>query len=606
MSPVAVEVPEVIGRAPADSASVDEPAVPVMDLPQFLRLFQVRASQIMWFLGAGASRAAGVKTAWDMIWDFKQKLYCSHKKLPLSVITDLSDPGVQRKLQSHFDEFGSFPLAGAEDEYSAYFEATYPAAKDRQRYLETVLAGVRPSYGHRALALLIREGLARVVWTTNFDKLVEDSVASLFGSTSRLVVADLGEPSKLKQAFDSGRWPVLGKLHGDFHSETLKNTTRELRDQDADMCRGLVDACRNQGLAIVGYSGRDASVLAALKEAVDQGRGFPGGLFWFKRFGETPFRGVVELLQAANSTGVEARFVEVEAFDELMSDIVRFVPSTADKLDDIGSSDRPRLSKAPLRAVSAAMPVVRTNAIPITSWPTSCRLVACAIGGAADVRNAAEAAQANLEVGRVRAGVLAFGSDSEVRRAFADHHITAFETHAISPNRLRYESGERTLLRDALCRALRQRPGLRVERRGRSTLVIPDPKVVEPRVFNVGRKTLDRIAGAVPKTSVAWTEACGVRLDWRLEQLWLLLEPRVIIDVDETTPEQELALAKDFVRERRAIRRNQPANSLLDGWTALIVGQADCIRLRAFGIADGMDADFELSRITAFSGRAPS
>jgi len=46
------------------------PEVRVLDTPAFLRVFQLRASQIMWFLGAGASRAAGIKTASDMIWDF--------------------------------------------------------------------------------------------------------------------------------------------------------------------------------------------------------------------------------------------------------------------------------------------------------------------------------------------------------------------------------------------------------------------------------------------------------------------------------------------------------------------------------------------------------
>lgn len=448
-----------LSRTERQDAGPSAAGPPTMDLPRFLRLFQMRSAQIMWFLGAGASRAAGIRTAWDMIWDFKQKLYCSQKKLPLSVITDLSDAGVQRKLQAHFDALGHFPRAGVEDEYSAYFEATYPSPKDRQHYLDGMLADARPSFGHRALALMVREGLTRIVWTTNFDKLVEDSMAGLFGGTSRLLVADLGEPAKLRQAFAGGRWPLLGKLHGDFHSERLKNTSDELRDQDAEMRSGLVEACRLQGLAVIGYSGRDSSILAALRDAIDQGRGFPGGLFWFKRAGETPFDGVTDLLQAASHAGVEAYFVEVEAFDELMSDLVRFLPATSGRLDDIGISDRPRLGKASLRAMASATPVVRTNALPITSWPTACRLVSCMIGGAAEVQAAALKAGADVDVGRVRAGVLAFGRDSEVRKAFDEHAITAFETHAISPGRLRYESGERSLLRDALSRALRQCPG---------------------------------------------------------------------------------------------------------------------------------------------------
>ena len=66
----------------------------------------------MWFLGAGAWRAAGIKTAGDMIWEFKQKLYCSEKKVPLSFIADPGDPIVQRKMQAHFDAQGKFPRSG--------------------------------------------------------------------------------------------------------------------------------------------------------------------------------------------------------------------------------------------------------------------------------------------------------------------------------------------------------------------------------------------------------------------------------------------------------------------------------------------------------------
>ena len=60
--------------------SVDTTARRTLDIPAYLRLFQLRSTQIMWFLGAGASRSAGIKTAGDMIWDFKQRLYRSQKK----------------------------------------------------------------------------------------------------------------------------------------------------------------------------------------------------------------------------------------------------------------------------------------------------------------------------------------------------------------------------------------------------------------------------------------------------------------------------------------------------------------------------------------------
>ena len=111
--------------ATVSSPSGDGTASRALDIPAFLRLFQLRATQIMWFLGAGASRSAGIKTAGDMIWDFKQRLYRSQKKLPPSAITNIGEPEVRRKLQAHFDALGEFPPSGSETEYSAYFEATY-------------------------------------------------------------------------------------------------------------------------------------------------------------------------------------------------------------------------------------------------------------------------------------------------------------------------------------------------------------------------------------------------------------------------------------------------------------------------------------------------
>ncbi|MBI3759789.1 MAG: SIR2 family protein, partial [Deltaproteobacteria bacterium] len=235
-----------------------------MDIPAFLRLFQLRAGQIAWFLGAGASRSAGIKTAGDMIWDFKQRIYRSEKKLPPSAITDIGDPAIRRKLQAYFDALGTFPPAGSESEYSVYFETTYHSPKDRRAYLDELIGRGKPSFGHLALSLLMAERLCHLVWTTNFDLAMEDAAARILGSTGRLVVADLGEPAKFRTAFEQSRWPIYGKLHGDYHSEALKNTKAELREQDAEMRRNLVDSCRRHGLAVIGYSGRDASVMDAL------------------------------------------------------------------------------------------------------------------------------------------------------------------------------------------------------------------------------------------------------------------------------------------------------------------------------------------------------
>ena len=577
----------------------------VLDVPAFLRLFQLRGPQIMWFLGAGCSRAAGVKTAEDMIWDFKQRIYRSETNLPPSAITDIGEPAVRRKLQAHFDTRGAYPPGGSEGEYSAYFEASYHDARDRRAYLEEQVGRGKPSFGHLALALLMREDLCRIVWSTNFDRNVEDAAAKVLGSTGRLVVADLGDPARFARALAEGRWPVYGKLHGDYHSQALKNTTEELRSQDEEMRRNLVESCRRNGLAVIGYSGRDASVMAALAEAVEEGRGFPGGLFWFKRSGEEPFSAVTDLIDGAAGQGIDAHLVEVETFDELFVDLARYLPQTAEEVHRLDGSVRPRRRSSTPRASVRSTPAIRTNALPVVAKPAICRLVDCEIGGYREVQEAIAAAGVDVVARRIPQGVAAFGRDGDVRKAFDPFGIRSFDTHPVSSARLGRETGELDLVREALFRSIGGRDAVDLERRGRSWFLVPDAGKVEARIFNAPRTaTLDRVAGVVPRTTVRWKEGCGLRLDHRLERLWLLLQPTILVEWPEDAPEAVFEATKEFVRERQALRRNAAANGLLDGWISLVCGDEAQVRLRTFGIGDGVDAEFELLRTSGFSGAA--
>lgn len=577
-----------------------------MDVAAFLRTYQLRGSNIMWFLGAGASRAAGIKTAGDMIWDFKQNLYRSHKKLPPNAITDPADPAVQRKLQRYFDELSQFPSAGAAEEYARYFEATYPHANDRRAYLDSLIRIGKPSYGHLALALLMREKFSQIVWTTNFDRTVEDAAVKIYGTTKELVVADLGEPKKLADALDGNRFPVYGKLHGDYHSIELKNTDKELRQQDVEMRRAFVQACRSRGLAVVGYSGRDASVMEAMREALDKGRGFPNGLFWFKRSGEEPILAVSKLIADARRLGIDAHVINNETFDELFSDLVRFLPATADKLGDIEGAKPPRLGSAPLKEPGAKIPSIRTNALPIISHPVMCQLIDCDIGGWSEIQEAIEKADVRIVARRTKKGVIAFGRDSDIRKAFDTFGIKRYETHSISDKNLTYESEERRLIRDALMCALNRRTDIEIIRLGWRIRAFPNMKTVMPEHFHHNDvKPLNSLTGTVGNTGIRWTECCELRLDYKLDRLWLLMEPRVHRNIPEEATKAQIDESKEFVRSRLAERFNPKFNAMLSGWASLLLGanRGDrSVTLRSFGISDGIDATFELSPITGFCG----
>jgi hypothetical protein len=106
--------------------------LPEIGADDFARRFSLRAANLMWLFGAGASASAGVPTAADMIWEFKQTLFVSQRRTSLQMVADLSSPIIRSRLQSHIDSSGNLPQLGTPEEYAALFEAVYPAETDRR------------------------------------------------------------------------------------------------------------------------------------------------------------------------------------------------------------------------------------------------------------------------------------------------------------------------------------------------------------------------------------------------------------------------------------------------------------------------------------------
>jgi NAD-dependent SIR2 family protein deacetylase len=576
----------------------EETVIPQVGGDDFARRFSLRAGNLMWLLGAGASASAGIPTAGDMGWEFKQQLFISQRRVSPQTVADLSSPVIRAQLQNHIDSSGSFPRPDAPDEYAALFEAVYPAESDRRIYLDAKMAGAKPSYGHLALATLMRGQLTRLVWTTNFDPLVADACAKVYDATGPLTTVALDAPDLAAQCIADGRWPVEVKLHGDFRSRRLKNTGDELRQQDARLRRVLVDSCRRFGLVVAGYSGRDDSVMDALEEAVERSGAFPAGLFWLHRGDDPPLPRVGRLLTRAAQAGTEAVLVVVQNFDEALRDLMRLVKGVDTKVLDAFAVERRRWSSAPCPGGSRGWPVVRLNALPVLQTPSVCRRVVCQIGGFAEARDAVGLAGVDILIARTRGGVLAFGVDADVRSAFEPHGITDFDLHTLETKRLRYESGERGLLRDALTRAIvRQRSVDVIRRRSIDLLAPADPKAASwaPLLRLVGT-----LSGAVTgHPELRWREGVATRLDWADNRLWLLVEPRVVFD---GITDSNKAAAADFARERTIRRYNRQLNDLICFWAVLLAG--DSSDLRALGVGDGVDAAFRLSSDTGFSRRA--
>jgi hypothetical protein len=549
-------------------------------------------------LGAGAS-ATSVSTAGDLIWDFKRQLYCSDTRTPLANLADLGDQTVRLRLQRYFDERGRFPAAGDPSEYSFYFELAFPSPADRRRYVERLADQGTPSFGHEVLAYFLKHGRITVVWTTNFDRTIEDAAVKVLGGTGRLAVVDDAKADQAARVLNEGGRILLGKLHGDFLSTHLRNTEEEVRRQDERLRDALIETCKRFGLVVVGYSGRDDSVMNALEAAIDGGRGYPNGLYWVHRSVTTPVLRVRQLLERVRLVGREADLVEAETFDELMGDLLTLETGLPEDVLAALNERRPRrLSAWDVPPPATSYPIVRTNAFPLVDRPSTARLVRAKVPSWKDMRSAVAEAGVDVIVA-LRAGVLAFGADADLRRAFGRFGDLEMDVHPLEARRLGYESPELGLLYAALVRALARGLPLRVARRRSEYHLAVDPARATDPVLQPLARCVGPVSGVVD--GVLWSEAVRVGLEFRLERCWCLLTPTVRLHWEgEGRPPQA---AVDLSRERQATRYNDRWNSLLDGWREVFFG-ADATRMfSSFEPIEGVNARFTLARTTAYTGR---
>jgi hypothetical protein len=453
-----------------------------------------------------------------------------------------------------------------------------------------------------ALGVLFALDRARIVWTTNFDRLIEDAAIKVLGSSSRVVVASLDNTRTARDALNSGRSPLICKLHGDFQSSRLKNTSEELRTQDGEMRRLLVDSCRRFGLVAVGYSGRDESIMHALREAIHGGQGYPSGLFWFHRPGAPVFTAVTALIEDAQRAGIQAALIESDTFDEGLGDIIKQISEIPAELTAKLDAHRPRVTDVAVPESGGGWPVIRLNALPVPCYPTVCRLIECDIGGSRVVREVLAKTGAAAVAARRKAGVLAFGADTELRRAFGPYGIRRLDTQSLEPRRLVYDSIELGLLRDAFAVALTASRPLQVVRKRNADLCVLDPNRAR-REVDILKGVTEQISGVVPQTTIGWEEVLYIRLTYHLGRMWLLIEPSVRLCLDKSATEEKKSYAKDFVRERLAGRYNRKWNALLDAWSNIIAGPGHEGKLEAFRMDEGLNATFVVHRTTGFSRR---
>ena len=303
--------------------------------------------------------------------DLKRRHYCQEENQEIAR-QDVQNEAVQARIQSFMDARG-FPAQWAEDEYTTYFEKIFGADKERQRrYLKGILSEDRVSLsvGNRVLGALMSSGIARAVFTTNFDSVVEKSVAEVAGAS--LSAFHLEGSCAANQALNNEEFPVYCKLHGDFRYDSIKNLPADLARQNAELAACMVNAGGRFGFVVAGYSGRDASIMKLLRSVLDGGNAFPHGLFWTGLKGNAIPRAVDELLQEAGQKGVNARYVEIETFDSLMLRLWRNIDQKPSDLNAKVQKTSATSVNIPLPENGQGRPLLRFNALPIRRLPKRC------------------------------------------------------------------------------------------------------------------------------------------------------------------------------------------------------------------------------------------
>ncbi|MCY4237594.1 MAG: SIR2 family protein, partial [Rhodospirillaceae bacterium] len=580
-------------------------------------LFCARPQNFAWFLGAGASRSAGLPTATDIIWDLKRRHYCREENQEIER-QDVQNEAVQARIQSFLDARG-FPDQWTDDEYAIYFERIFGADRERQRrYLRDILSEERVSLsvGNRVLGALIASSLSRIVFTTNFDSVVEKSVAEV-GDKS-ITAFHLEGSHAANAALNNEEYPIYCKLHGDFRHESIKNLPDDLVRQNQELAACLVNAGRRFGLVVAGYSGRDASIMEVLHSVLDGGNAFPHGLFWTGLKGSAVPPGVERLLQEAERAGVKARYVEIETFDALMLRLWRNLDEKPAGLNAKVQKTGATSVNIPLPASGRGRPLLRFNALPIRELPRRCLSLSFRKPKEwADLREARHESRGRLILTKSSDTVWCWGEKDAIKEQFGNDLVSIGEVEVPSEFTSAENLHVKSFLEEAICAAIAHaRPVLARTTRS-SAYLIADPHAADIGALDALHRAVGKVGGIVPglfsevtdeyprADQVFWAEAARVSVDIRNGAVWLVVDPDVWI-----WPARSRYDATEFLDRRRRDRFNGKYNELLSAWVQLILDTDETGVEVALSVSDDPgDAGnpaFRVGSRTAFARRLAS
>lgn len=247
-------------------------------------------------IGAGASASSGIKTTSQMITEWRRQLReQSESNEPL-------ETWLQK--QDWYQD---------EEEYSILFEKVYDQRSQRRIYIEECVKDAKPSWGYIYLANIIAHNYFNVIFTPNFDDLLNEA-CFLYADLRPIVCAH--DSAVVDIRVTSAR-PKIIKLHGDFLYDSIKTTVRETESLEKNMRDKFMQFAREYGLVVTGYGGNDRSIMDIFDTMMGGSEGyFPHGLYWCLRNKDKVSKKLNRLMRRQN-----AYWVEIDGFDESIAEL---------------------------------------------------------------------------------------------------------------------------------------------------------------------------------------------------------------------------------------------------------------------------------------------
>lgn len=281
-----------------------------LTLDAFVRAIGVnRSAPHSVFLGGGASISSGIPSADLCIWEWKRNIFLTNNPGVERQFSELTLKSVRDRIQKWLDSKGCYPKNGSSEEYSFYIEHCFPINQHRQQFFADKIRSVHPYIGYKLLCMMAEAEIIKSVWTTNFDGLVAKAAAGF-----KITPVEVGIDCQDRTIRPVRRGELLCvSLHGDYRYDKLKNTEIELQQQEKQLQETLIEQLQTTALIVIGYSGRDASVMQALKKAYICPGTAP--LYWCG-YGEEITDDVKDLLESVRATGRTSYFVPTLGFDD--------------------------------------------------------------------------------------------------------------------------------------------------------------------------------------------------------------------------------------------------------------------------------------------------